>query len=202
MQNIDRAQPARGPPSRYLDCEYCNTTFGSSVARRSHEQTSAACRQKQAEGRCQSQARGEPKLPDKQPEQSPGVEADDAGFRRWVDGVAGLGPMDEDFPQGDDGGGPSDSDGELSGEESDHGQEDLGAKEEVMEFRTLDELALAFRTAGKKMRPLCQAGMNRVLRVLNHPGYRAEEVQKGFPDARAVTKHLADVIVGTVSSQS
>jgi hypothetical protein len=85
----------------------------------------------------------------------------------------------------------SDEEGELC-----HQDEDL---EPV--FHSINKLILAFQEAGRGKKPLTPAGINRLLRVLNHPDYKHDEVRKALPDAKQVTKKLAEAALQAVSIQ-
>lgn len=84
-------------------------------------------------------------------------------------------------------------------EEERGGLNEVGPGVIEREFDSVEELVLAFQTAGRGLRPLTRAGMQRILRVLNHRDYDPGEVARELPDAETVTRMLAEMTIATVS---
>lgn len=192
------AEPARRPPAEFNRCQYCGSTFASAAARRSHEGNSSFCfarellgRRPEKKHRTNASAGQEPADRSGPREQDAQVaEDDDDGDFVYEDFLDDFVPADVEvvLPTED---AESDEEGELCRQDED--------SEPV--FHSINELILAFQEAGRGKKPLTPAGINRLLRVLNHPDYKHDEVRKALPDAKQVTKKLAEAALQAVSIQ-
>ena len=207
--------PARGAPPDFNECQYCNKRFASGAARRSHEETSNFCIAQQVMGRMlrEIQINDGGQHEAKKQKQEPAADEweDLGGDNRDAEEEDGGDTWDpeEEAPQ------PFEAqvdamveaafeeEGEGGAAESDTGGLNEGGPSKTeREFDSVEELVLAFQTAGRKQRPLTPAGMYRILRVLNHEDYDPSEVAKELKDAGRVTKMLAEMTIATVSIRS
>jgi len=191
------AEPARRPPADFNRCEYCGYNFGNAAALRSHEEHSSFCFSRELLGqrpkkkhRTNASAGQEPADQSGPREQDAQVAEDDDGDLVYEDFLDNFVPADVGVELPTDGP-ESDDEGELC-----HQDED---SEPV--FHSINELILAFQEAGRGKKPLTPAGINRLLRVLNHPDYKHDEVQEALPDAKQVIKKLAEAALQAVSIQ-
>ena len=203
--------PARGAPPDFNECQYCRKSFATGAARRSHEETSNFCISQQlmqmrdgsnhtyAKKRKQNEPQVEPQdAPQEEPQDMPAADewedfgGDDWGqeeqapqlFEARIDAM-----VDAVFDEAGE-------DGNPEGEEG--GRNEGGLGETGRDFDSVEELVLAFQTAGRRQKPITKAGQNRILRVLNHPDYNPSQVAEDLPDAEAVTRMLAEMTLATV----
>jgi hypothetical protein len=192
------AESACRPPAELSRCQYCGSTFASAAAKRFHEGNSSFCfawellgRRLEKKVRTNASAGQKPADQSGPREQDVQVaEDDDDGDFVYEDFLDDFVPADVEvvLPTED---AESDKEGELCRQDED--------SEPV--FHSINKLILAFQEAGRGKKPLPPAGINRLLRVLNHPDYKHDEVQKALPDAKQVTKKLAEAALQAVSIQ-
>jgi hypothetical protein len=192
------AEPACRPPAEFNRCLYCGSTFASAAARRSPEGNPSfrfarefLGRRPEKKHRTNAGSGQEPADRSDPREQDAQIaEDDDDGDFVYEDFLDDFVPADVEvvLPTED---AESDKEGELCRQD-----EDL---EPV--FHSINELILAFQEAKRGKKPLTPAGINRLLRVLNHPNYKHDEVRKALLDAKQVTKKLAEAALQAVSIQ-
>lgn len=177
-------QPARGPPADFFQCGYCERTFANASGCRSHENSDMICLLRAAEG---GNSNKDPRLDSHRVEGAleDAYPNDGGGFEGFLDSFADAQLND---PKPD----PPEANRGAPGESAQPAQDPFP-------FNSVNELILAFQEAGRRNRPLGFAGMDRLLRVINHPKFRSSEIARALPSAREVTKLLGTIALGTVS---
>jgi hypothetical protein len=183
------AEPTRRPPTEFNRCQYCCSTFVGAAARKSHEGDYSFCfarevlgRRPEKKHRTNASAGQKPADRSGPREQDAQVAKDDDDgnfvYEDFLNDFV-LADVEVVLPTED---AESDKEGELCRQDED--------SEPV--FHSINELILAFQEAGCGTKPLTPAGINRLLRVFNHSDYNYDEVRKALPDAKQVTKKLAE----------
>ncbi len=196
--------PARGAPPDFNECAYCHKRFATGAARKSHEETSNFCISQQVMGmlRIRTNNGSHDHEVKKQKQDKPADEEwEDFGGDNWDEVEEAPQLFEARIDAMVEAAFEEDGENEPAEEER-GGLNEGGPGVMEREFDSVDELVLAFQTAGRGLKPLTCAGMNRILRVLNHRDYDPGEVARELPDAERVTRILAEMMIATVSVPS
>jgi hypothetical protein len=167
------AEPACRPPAEFNRCQYCGSTFASAAARGSHEGNSSFCFAWELLGRRHKKKHRTHVSAGQEPADRRGPKEQDAQVAKDDDdGNFVYENFLDDFV-------PADVEVVLPTEYAESDEEgELCRQDEDSEpvFHSINELILAFQEAGRGKKPLTPGGINNLLRVLNHPDYKHDEV--------------------------